>query len=99
MPEAKVKEPTLRERMVTAVGGVLMEGFGLGEIPVTKEGFLLSLDGKHFVVKVIQKKNPVPQGDVKELFTAVEADAESAEDAEEVEMEDYETDSFASEAI
>ncbi len=96
MSETKVKEPTLRDQMVEEVGLALLEQFGLGEMPVTKEGFLVEAEGKHFVVKVIQKKNPVPQEDVRDLFVAEDTDAEDAdaedledevEDEEEMEME------------
>lgn len=99
MSETKVKEPTLRDQMVEEVGLALLEQFGLGEMPVTKEGFLVEAEGKHFVVKVIQKKNPVPQEDVRDLFVAEDTDAEDFEDEDEVEDEEEMEMETVSEAV
>jgi hypothetical protein len=79
MAEAKVKEVTLREKVVGMVGNILLEGLDLAEMPVTKEGFLFEVEGTQFVVKVIQKKNSVMQEDIKSLFTAFPEDTEPEE--------------------
>ncbi len=97
MAEKKVKEPTLRDRIVDLVGVALLNEFEVGEIPVTKEGFLLGAEGKHFVVKVIQKKNLVEQNEIKGLFVApdesendfVISDVEEEEEDFEDEDEDF----------
>jgi len=85
MAEGKVKEPTLREKVIQDVGEVLAEGFGLAEIPVTKQGFLFQFEDKHFVVTIIQKKEMVPQAEIKSLFVLEEA--EEADEYEPAEAE------------
>jgi len=84
MAEAKVKEPTLREKVIYGVAQSLMAGSDLGEIPYTKEGLVLSVEDKYFVVKIIQKKSPIYQEDIKGMVEfAGEADTDTVEPVEE----------------
>jgi hypothetical protein len=85
----KVKEPTLRDQVVEEVYSAILNDRGATEGPITKEGLLLDCEGKHFVVKVIQKKNPVYQENIKGLFSVIEAeDFDEEEDEDEVEMDE-----------
>lgn len=88
MSEAKVKEPTLREKAVFTIFNTLLNGLNMAEAPVTKEGMVLRFEDKDFVVKVIQKKAPIYQEDVRALFVAVDAEADVAE--QEAEFSDAE---------
>jgi len=94
MAKGKVKEPTLRERVIFSVAQSLMGSFDLGEIPFTKEGLVLGVEEEAFVVKVIQKKNPIYQEDIKGMIEFVdvvyepEAEANEADEAEGDEVEE-----------
>lgn len=85
---AKEKEVTLRERVIGTVAEAVMVPMNLDEIPLTKEGLLMEVEGEQFVVKVIQKKKRVHQEDVKDLLVAGEMNTlfnvpEEEEEAEE----------------
>jgi hypothetical protein len=77
---AKVKEPTVREVMIHNVAQALMEKFDLGEIAMSKEGLVLQSDEETFVVKVIQKKNPIFQEDIKGMIELAGEEAEVKEE-------------------
>lgn len=97
---AKEKEVTLRERVIGTVAEAVMVPMNLGEIPLTKEGLLMEVEGEQFVVKVIQKKKRVHQEDVKDLLVAGEMDTlfnvpeEEEETEEEVDPEQEQTEAL-----
>ncbi len=62
---AKDKEKSLREKMIENVAMSLMNHFEMSEIVIAKEGLVMGAGGETFVIKVIQKKKPVLQADVK----------------------------------
>ena len=87
----KQKTLTLREQAVNHVGLALSNYFGLSELTTTKEGFLFELEGKHFVVKLIQKKRNVIQADVTGMFVQEVAEQELQGEEEGFESEEEET--------
>lgn len=104
---AKVKEVSLRERVIGTVAEAIMEKLDLGEMSVTKEGLLMGVDEEQFVVKVIQKKKTIYQEDIKgilhfdELVTLDTADEGfDEEDVEDAEAdEDVEVDEDVEQAV
>jgi hypothetical protein len=82
---AKQKEKTLREKVIENVAVSTMVQFDLPELTVAKEGLVLAVDGEVFVIKVIQKKTPILQGDVKGMFVLAEMlGAEDATESEDI---------------
>ena len=65
---AEKKGLQLRDKVINFVAKALMDANDVAEIPQTKEGMLMEFEDKQFVVKVIQKKNPVHQEDVKGML-------------------------------
>lgn len=80
---AKVKEPTAREVMIYNVAQALLKHFDLAEVAVSKEGLVLQAEENTFVVKVIQKKNPIYQEDIKGMIELAEAEVEEEAETEE----------------
>lgn len=87
---AKTKEPTAREMMIYGVSQALMEKFDLTEIPLAKEGLVLNADEETFVVKIIQKKNPIYQEDIKQMIELAPEAEEDEEASAGDESEDWE---------
>lgn len=62
---SKVKEITLREKVIQTVGVALMNHLDAESIDFTKEGFVLGFEDETFVIKTIQKKKEIHAEDLK----------------------------------
>ncbi len=79
--EGKEKKVEMRDVIRTEVAQLLMKERGLETMVRTKEGVVLTVGETDFVIRVIQKKEKVKQGDVVDVIEALGDETETgAED-------------------
>ncbi len=81
------KKVTMREKLMGEVASILMEQYGMEELPRTKEGLLFEVDGEQVVLKFIQKKKVVTNADIVEILVPSMSHEGEDFDEEPVEIE------------
>lgn len=63
------RKPTMKEIVTKEVAEVLMNAWGLAELPLSREGLLLEKDGEQLVVNIVHKKKRLGEEDIRDIFT------------------------------
>lgn len=85
---AKQKKVEVRDEIREEIAQLLMAQFGLETMNRTKEGLVLPVGDKDLVIRVVQKKERVTQGDVIETLEFEGEFEDEPEDEEDEELDE-----------